>query len=306
MRWILALLIAAPALAAAPEYKPFSIPWGTGPGALTRDASDARREFSGPASLRLAASGDVLIADTLAHRVLRFGPDGRPLGAVTVPAHTEHDAERSIVDVVDAGGELHMLDLADRALLRDGKPALKLPLEPSAIPSAVGLDGQHLTVFDLAENRVVRIARDGAPAGGFAHDLVQGLTPDGAGKWLGMELASPENCRGFKIWRVDPASGAKQAVADVALPDPLVEAHLLGADAAGRVYVEVAHGAVEKPTDRKVLVLKGGEVAARLPVPPSPVEWRMLSSRAVLPGGGVLTASAGAAGLEVKAHLLDR
>lgn len=291
----------------------FTVPYGRGPGAVGRDGAGSQREYAGPASLRVGPGGEVLIADSIGHRVLRFAPRGQLTGTVMLPASNAHDAEITPVDVAqDAARNLYVLELAGRAVLRfgpDGQAMLPLAVPvaegSSAILNAVGLDpAGRVMVFDGFDNRVIRFDRAGKGET-LAPDLAQDLRMDAAGRFLYLDLPDPTSAKTFTVWHVDPATTRKEQPAAVKLAEPANEFHLVGSDAAGRLYVEVAFGAIEKPRDRQVLVISpAGQVLERIPVPPAPVEFRMISARAVLPGGGLLTASDTPSGLLVRPHPL--
>lgn len=315
---VLALVLAAVAPVRAEEarvYRAFTLPWGTAAGAAARVTTDTAREYAGPSALRVGASGDLLVVDPVLHRVQRFAPSGQLLGGVSFPESTAHDAQTAGVDAAeDRSRELYVLELAERVLLRFGangaaRAPVPVPVKEgdSSLLTAVGVDeADRLMVFDGFDNRVLRFGRDGKPGEALAHDLVQGLTPDGAGRFLSVQFSSPTSASSFQVWRVEPVSGAKEGSAPVQLARPANELNLLGQDRERRVYVEVAYGGPETRADREVLVLSPeARIVSRFAVPPPPVEFRMLSARAVLPQGGVVTASASPAGLVITPHLLE-
>lgn len=313
-----ALLLVAAQLAPAwagdvRAQQAFTVPYGAGDGAVGRESGEAVREYAGPSSLRVGPAGEVLVVDTIGHRVLRFAPGGALLGTVTLPAGNAHDAEVVAVDVAqDRARSVHVLELSDRAVLSfgaDGKALapLPVPVAPggSAILNEVALDAAgELMVFDGFDSRVIRLPRQGK-ATALAPGLAQSLGIDAAGRFLYLDLPDPGSARTFTVWRVDAATARKEQPVAVTLAEPANELHMVGADAAGRLYVEVAFGAVENPRDRQVLVLSpAGHVLERIAVPPPPTAFHMVSARAVLPGGGLLTASDTSAGLAIRAHPL--
>lgn len=313
MRLAMALFFSAATAWAGPDYKAFTVPWGSAAGAVGRETSEAHREWAGPASLRLGRAGDVLVVDTIGHRVQRFAPDGRHLGAVAFPAATPHDAVTVAVDVAeDKAGDLNVLELATRALVRVGadgarKPSIKLTAatENASLFTAVAVDAlDNLMVFDGFANRVVRVDRAGKLEPG-APDLVDGLVTDGDGRFLAVELGGPDDAKRFHVRRVD-AAGKKEPAGTVALARPANELHLIGADRAGRVYVEVAYGGENSGADREVLVLsKDAAVLERFLVPVPPTAFKMVHARAVLPEGGLLVASDAPEGLSIKPFRLS-
>lgn len=304
----------AAAASAGPDYRPFTVPWGDAAGAVGRETGEAHREWTGPASVRIGRAGDVLVVDTIGHRVQRYAPDGKHLGAATFPAATPHDAVTVAVDVAeDRAGDLNVLELATRAVVRVGadgarKPSLKLTAgsENASLFTAVALDAHdNLMVFDGFANRVVRVDR-GGKLDPSAPDLVDRLAPDADGRLLAVELGGPDDAKRFHLRRVD-AAGKKEPAGTVALARPANELHLIGADRAGRVYVEVAYGGELSAADREVLVLsKDAAVLERFAVPVPPTAFKMTNARAVLPEGGVLVASEAPEGLQITPHGLSK
>ena len=315
-RLSLVLVLLAPATGrCAPEDirapAAFTIPYGAGAAQVGRDtAPGSPREYSGPSSVRAGAGGELLVCDPRNQRVLRFAPAGQLLGSVTYPAADAHDAETAGVDAMsDRDRNICVLELASRTLLRfspDGKPlpAWQVPATGSAIFNAVAPDAAgDPMVFDGNDNHVVRFDAKGQ-ASTVRAGIAQSLTMD-AGRFLTLEFPDGGSAKAITIWRVDPATGTKDQPVAVALAEPANQFQLLGTDGAGRFYVEVTFGAVEKPDRRQVLVISpAGKLLEGIPVPPPPTAFRMVSSRVVLPGGGFLTATDTPAGLEIRPHAL--
>lgn len=293
----------------------FTVKYGNGDGQLGRDTNpETAREYAGPSSIRLGADGEILVCDPLNHRVHRLTPNGQPKEVVTLPAATKGDAEIVAVDAaVDRGGTLYVLELATQSVMRwaQGKPldawAVPANAEGGTILNALAIDPQRqdVLVFDGAKDRVVRFDAKGQ-ATAMAPGAVSGLSMDGSGQFVSLELPDGGSASKLALVRVD-ATGKKAAPLAVTLAEPVNEAHLLGLDQAGRAYIEVTFGAIEKPDRRQVLVVSAeGKIVEGIAVPPPPDKFHMVSARVVLPDGGFLTATDTAQGLEIRRHGLAR
>lgn len=316
-RALLVLAVMSPACAetVSAQTTAFTVPYGSGAGEVGRaPAADTATEYAGPSSLRAGANGELLLADPVNHRVLRLSVAGAVVGSVTYPAADAHDAATVGVDAaVDRSGNVCVLELASRSILRFGADGKQLPAWPvpiaegtSAILNALAADSAgNLMVFDGFDNRALRFDAAGkatpTPAG-----LVQSLTMDRAGRFLTLDLPDGSSARSITLAHVDAATGKKEEPAAIALAEPANQFHLLGTDDAGRSYIEVTFGAVEKPDRRTVLVVSAaGKLLEGIPVPNPPTAFQMISSRIVLPAGGFLSATDTAKGLEIRAHALS-
>ena len=288
----------------------FTVPWGAGTGAVGREAASSANAYQGPASVRAGRDGEILVADTVNHRILRFTPAGQLAATAEFPAQTKGDARIEGVDVAqDRAGDLWVLELAMRALVHLGadgalKGRLPIPVAPGATPlfTEVATEDDGFLVFDGFDNRVLKLARDGK-ATVVTHELIAGLATD-SGAPLAVELASPTSAAGFTLWQLN--AGQKTLRAALTLERPANELRLLGVDREHRAYVEVAYGGELTRADRQVLVVSAdGKVTDRMQVPVPPTEFRMHVSRCVIPAGGLLTASVTPAGLEIRTHRLS-
>jgi sugar lactone lactonase YvrE len=298
-------------------YRPFTVAWGDRPGTLRYQpaAPDSNREYSGPTSVRIGPGGDLFVMNTLAASVDRFTPNGSFVRSYRYPAATKHDAVTVGLDVAfGPGGELYVLELALRVLFEIGtdgplKQKIRIPLQEGApsVLNGVDVDDRgRLLVFDGFDNRIVRFDRFGKLIDQAVGELAQGLVGDGAGRMLVAQLATPDGSSRIRLLRADPFGSTAEPITELVLKEPAVEVHPLGVDRAGRVYVEVAFGAVEKPTGRKVLVLSGGKVIDTLPVGEPPSDLRMVRWRAVVPEGGLVTVQATSSGLRIEPRPLSR
>lgn len=293
----------------------FTLKYGNGDAQVGRDTDPGTaREWTGPSSIRLGADGELLVADPINHRVHRLTPNGQPKEVVTLPASTRSDAEVTAIDAaVDRDGAVAVLELASRSVMRfAGSKTLESWIVPAnaeggSIFNALVADSQKdLWVFDGANDRAIRFDARGKTTE-TKPGVVHALTMDGAGKFVALDLPDGGSAKKFSLTRVDGATGKTDAPVHVTLAEPVNQAHLLGLDDAGRAYLEVTFGAIEKPDRRQVLVVSAeGKILEGIPVPTPPTEFKMVSARVVLPGGGFLTATDTPQGLEIRRHGLAR
>jgi hypothetical protein len=122
---------------------------------------------AGPNALAIAGNGDVWIADTLGHRLLRYSAEGQALGIVDLPPGA------APIDVASRGGEIVVLEVEADAgrqavvrLLPDGTVVQRHP-----IPRDHHVD-RGLTGIDVDDRGAVLLVLEGAR-------LVQLVSPSG-------------------------------------------------------------------------------------------------------------------------------
>ncbi|MFI5268758.1 MAG: NHL repeat-containing protein, partial [Chloroflexota bacterium] len=122
-------------------------------------------QFHDPRDVAVDPAGNVYVADTGNKRILKFKPDGSPAGtwtgAFTEPSSLAVVKDGLIVDDSETG-HLHKFDF-------DGKPVPGFEHDlglshPRGI--AAGPDGA-IYAGDTANNRILKVAPDGAPLGAF-------------------------------------------------------------------------------------------------------------------------------------------
>ena len=162
---------------------------GTGePGASDDGVSSLLAPLRSPGAVATDASGNLYIADTANHRIVRVGPDGK-----TVSAATKLNGPRGLA--LDRSGSLYIADTGNHSILKfgadgkmarvagtgvagaegDGGPAMHATL---SYPEGVAVDSAGVVyVADTGNHRLRRIGTDGVittiagtGAGGFSGD----------------------------------------------------------------------------------------------------------------------------------------
>lgn len=141
---------------------------GTGAGYLRR-----------PAALAVDRDGNIYVADSLNHRVQKFGPDGRYLATLGGPQQFREpwgvavDRDGTIYVADTWNHRIQKFDRSFRLLATWGSPVQQAGLpNPGPLelygPRAIAIDGDgNLWVTDTGNNRVLKFSPDGRPLGSF-------------------------------------------------------------------------------------------------------------------------------------------
>jgi uncharacterized protein (TIGR03663 family) len=132
-----------------------------------------------PAGLTVDRDGNVYVADSLNHRVQKYGPDGRYLATLGGPQQFREpwgvavDRDGTIYVADTWNHRIQKFDRAFRLLAIWGSPVRQVGLpNPDSLelygPRAIAIDGEgNLWVTDTGNNRVLKFSPDGQPLGSF-------------------------------------------------------------------------------------------------------------------------------------------
>lgn len=220
-----------------------SFTWGSGEGQLGKSAADESNP-EGPMSLTVDALGNTWILDQVNNRLVKVGPDGKPLGTVPIPVQAAQDV------AVTADGTALVLDrLVDKSVAvigPDGKPKGELPivgkgLEEGGASTGLFSDGNDVYV-EREHGDSVRIGDSsgkassdrpevpGRPAGDNRTYLTAGIVDGQAGLVL--------------VTAIDKQTQQHRFTRQLPLGQPVVGLNALDADQSGIIYLGVI---VEQP-----------------------------------------------------------
>jgi hypothetical protein len=270
--------------------------WGSGPGQLGHERP-AEGNPEAPMSLTVDASGNIVVLDQVNGRLVRFGPDGRPLGTVPVPVRAAQDV------AVARDGTLAVLDrLGDRRVSLvgpDGRVRADLPIEGANVPegggvTAVVVDGDDVYV-EREHGPLVRIGDTSGREDRERSEIPGRPSRDGL-SYVSAGLVDAATGR-FFVNSVERPSLQHRFTREIRLESVLAGIVMLDTDRAGTIYVAVlTHpaGATTEPLPMTVRLLcldplQGRPLGqAALPANTSPEET--FREMVVLDDGGVLYA----------------
>lgn len=302
---------------------------------LATEATPQGAKRQGPNSIRVGAAGDVFVSDPARKSIRRFTPAGVLARTIELAKADGVESCATIADfALGATDDLFVLIVASRGvgLLGAAQGSINSGPGAAACPGSilhVRADGTartlasipakgtlprlldrierdargNLLVHDAFDNGVLRFDPAGKMSDCGQFEGYPELALDRTGGLLGVTREKQSGSRIVTVMRMDLQSRAATPVTRLELPGSPTVANLIGQDDSGRSYVEVAFGANENPTEREVWVVgSDGAVVARLPVPAQPWEFSMNRARALIPGGGLLTAKAVDTGTVMEPH----
>lgn len=298
--------------AAAPKQgtPKFSSGWGSGPGQVgARAANESNPE--GPMALAATKDG-ILVLDQVNGRVIKFGPDGKPLKEFPIGPDTAQDM------AVDDKGRVAVLDRVHegQVLMYDENGNLigQVPVVGGAIDEAGGATGVFI------DDKGVYVEREHS-------ESVQVLGPSGLpldnrptlpGRPLRDGSGSVQALIG------DRAAGVVKVLAfdgnadftwqrPVRFPAPIVSIVLLDSDRQGRIFLG-AHIATESPdppydlVDERIIVVglaqPDGADRGSVVLPPPAEADESLRPLSVDDDGVIYQMLPGASGIEIKTYTL--
>jgi hypothetical protein len=268
--------------------------WGGGPGDLARSRPD-EANAEAPMSLAQGPNGTVVVLDQLNGRLVRFGPDGQPIGTTPLEMTAPQDlaiAEDGTVAVLDR--------LADRNVTvvgPDGEVVGSFPIEGEGIEegggtTAVVVDGEDIYV-EREHSALVRIGDVHGRAATERNEIPGRPSRDGRSYLMAGLIEASEGR--FYVNSIDRESDEHRFTREIRVPLALRAIVLLDTDETGTIYVAVAGEPFDGPPETeqgRLLCLAGSDGttigATVLPANTDPDET--LREMIVLEGGGVLYA----------------
>jgi hypothetical protein len=269
--------------ALAPLGWPTRLAWGSGPGALGREAR-TEGNAEGPAAIALGRDGTLLVLDTVNARLVLAG--GGSTRAIASPLAAPFDAAPL------PGGGFALLDrLVDRAIaIVDASGALRARVP---LPARAGEAGLVTGVFAAGETLCVEREHGACvPVGTTKGEPVGDDQPEFPGRpasdgrsLLHAGIVAPPSAR-VHLTRSRARPFAHGFTRELAMPSIVRSVDFLDANDAGELMLAVTLESA--PEEHLVLCLatETGAETARLRVPASPLPDEVNRGFAALPGGG--------------------
>lgn len=277
--------------------------WGSGPGRIGRPEEE---EGHGETPLRLTtdSAGNVLLLDPVNDRLVRLGPDGKPLPDVRLPIKEPRDvgvAKDGTVLLLDAdaqrGGSVVLLG-------PDGQQK-SLPLPPGSARSARALVTSGNDVYLEAYNgELTRLGTAQGVADPNPTMAPGRPTRDGRG-YLSALIADPESGR-VHVYVVENPS-QQQRFSRLLHTTMFVEGiFLVDTSLAGTIYLGITGnvpGGAPDVTSAQLLCLEPekGEILGGVDLPVNVGEEAILDAKA-LDGGGVVFSVHSRQGMRIERH----
>ncbi|MBI5547035.1 MAG: hypothetical protein HY901_24405 [Deltaproteobacteria bacterium] len=252
-----------------------------------------------------AGPGGVTVLDQVNGRLVRFGPDGRPLEPIPVTQQAPQDV------LVTADGTTLVMDrLRDKsvAVLKDGRVINDLPLEGRGIEEGGAVTGVFVDGKDVYVERehgsLVRIGDTDGQADPERPEIPGRPSRDGK-SYLLAGIVDPSAGRAF-VNSVDKATREHRFTRELRLGLPILALVLLDSDLSGTIYLGalLQRGENSSPLVRVVCLAPAEGTptgTADLSANTGPEET--FRDLVVLDGGGVLYAQRGERGVSyVTAH----
>ncbi len=273
--------------AVAPVASAVKLGWGGGANQLGRERRQ-EGDAEGPMSIATDAKGNALVLDQVNGRIVRLGPDGKPLGTVKVPVTSAQDL------AVADDGKIAVLDrLSDKTVAvmgPDGKVLGNLPLEGKGVAESGGVTSVVIDGDDVyAEYEHGPLVLLGDTNGNPSADCTSipgrpsrdgktiwstGITDAGAGRlWLSA---------------VDRATMQNRFTRELTMGTPVRSIVLLDTDLAGIVYLGTVIDSGEEAILLTCIAPTDGHVLGSVELPASSMPEETTHDLAVLDAGGVV------------------
>ncbi|MGC4121466.1 MAG: hypothetical protein QM765_44200 [Myxococcales bacterium] len=222
---------------AVPGKKPDVIlaGWGTGPGEVARNIPKEGNPEA-PMSLTIGPDGTSYVLDQVNGRIVRFGPDGKPLEPIPVTQQAPQDL------AVAKDGSTVVLDrLRDKtvAVLKDGKLVGDLPVEGKGIEEGGGVTGVFVDGEDVYVERehgsLVKVGDTSGKADPERTEVPGRPSRDGK-SYVMAGLIDAAAGREF-VNSVDRATMERRFTRELRLGMPVLAIVLLDTDASGTIYL---------------------------------------------------------------------
>ena len=273
------------------------LPWGKRAGAVSQRLISAkeREKYTGPTSVRVGPTGDLYVLDTLGAKVERYRTDGTHVASYHYPEASQYDEELTGIDLAfSPTGAIYVLEEGLQSILvidEKGKflgvrPLPNLGDNPPFLAGIECDDLGRIYVFNGYDSSVYRfsLAKEGVER--CISDIAMQKVLLGAGSFLGL-VDGGDSFSHYDLVKSEPFASEvkKEKLFSIKTKKALCDVALLGRDKAGRIYVEAAEGAVERPSARRVYVFKDGKVIKRFAVPPKPRRLSSFRTRVLTPAG---------------------
>ncbi|HEY3451692.1 MAG TPA: hypothetical protein VGK67_35370 [Myxococcales bacterium] len=294
---------AGPAGAAAtPGSRPDVIlaGWGKGPGEVARNIPQEGNPEA-PMSFAAGPGGSSYVLDQVNGRIVRFGPDGKPLDPIPVTQQAPQD-----LAVAKDGTTLVLDRLRDKtvAVLKDGKLVGDLPVEGKGIDEGGGVTGVFVDGDDVYVERehgpLVRVGDTDGKADPERAEVPGRPSRDGK-SYLMAGIIDAAAGREF-VNAVDRETLERRFTRELRLGMPVLAIVLLDSDLSGTLYLgSLVAG---DPTTGggafvRIACLSGadGVPTGSVDVPANAGAEETFREFAVLDGGGVVYAQRGESGV---------
>ena len=277
--------------------KEIFLPWGKRAGAVNQQlASPSERvKYTGPTSVRVGPNGDLYILDTLGSKIERYSVDGNYVATHVYPSASQYDEELTGIDFAfSPQGAIYVLEEAMHAIMvidEKGKfkglrPLPNLTNNPLMLTGIECDEVGRIYVFNGYDSSVFRFSLTDEKAEKCVSDIAMQMVMVSRGAFLGYVEVEADSFSHFDIIKVSPfEKAAKEKLFTLKTEKPLCDISFLGQDKEGRLYVEAAEGAIERPSSRRVYVFKGTKLINKFVVPPKPRRLSSLRTRVLLPNG---------------------
>ncbi len=209
--------------------------WGTGPGEVARNVPEEGNPEA-PMSLAAGPGGSSYVLDQVNGRIVRFGPDGRPLEPIPVTQQAPQD-----LAVAGDGTTLVLDRLRDKtvAVLKDGKLVGDLPVEGAGIEEGGGVTGVFVDGEDVyVEREHGSLVKVGDTSGNVAQEReeIPGRPSRDGKSYLMAGIIDAAAGREF-VNSVDRATGERRFTRELRLGMPILAIVLLDSDLSGTIYL---------------------------------------------------------------------
>lgn len=274
------------------------LPWGKRAGAVSQRLTSPteREKYTGPTSVRVGPNGDLYVLDTLGAKVERYKTDGSHVASYPYPEASQYDEELIGIDFAfSPKGAIYILEEGLQSILvmdEKGKflgvrPLPNLGDNPPFLSGIECDDLDRIYVFNGYDNSVYRFSLDKEGVARSLCEIAMQKVLLGSGTFLGLVDGDVDSFSHFDIVQTDPftAEAKRKKLFTIKTKKALCDVVVLGQDKEGKVYVEAAEGAVERPSARRVYVFKDGKAVKRFVVPPKPRRLSSFRTRVLTPGG---------------------
>jgi hypothetical protein len=265
--------------------------WGSGLDELGR-LTGKESNPEAPMSLAPGANGGVVVLDQVNGRLVKLGPDGKPIGEVRTTLNAPQDL------AVGKDGTTAVLDrLADKSvqiLGPDGKVLGALPVEGKGIPeggsvTGVFVDGDKVYVEREHQQLVLIGDTSGRPSD--ARTEIPGRPTRDGKAYLNAWIDSPPTTS-FYVTSTNREPQEHRFTRQVTLMETAIGLLLLDTDHAGIIYVGALGEAVDGTQSIVLVCLEPlhGEILGETTLPPSTMPEETFRTLIVQDGGGVMYA----------------
>jgi hypothetical protein len=282
--------------------------WGNGDGEFGhKEANESNPE--GPMSM-VAGKGGLLVLDQVNSRVMRFGPDGKPLGSFPIGPDTARDLaidDKGRVAVLDRVGQGEVALYDESGKLTGQAPVAGGPMDEAGGATGIFTGGGGTWVEREHTESVRILGPDGQP------DPDRPTLPGrplrgGGGSIQAAVISKPAGTAYVRVFDDDFKVVWQRTVS---FPAPIVQILLLDSDLGGWAYLGV-HVAVENPEpphlleDERIIVVRlaraDGADGGSIVVPALTGPDEVANPLAVGDDGTIYLMTPGPDGLEIHAY----